>query len=178
MFSRRKFIGMGVAGAVVVVAAPKILTKELDVFRGPVGAPVSEPLSALRNPVTKSLLDRTLFIALHTAAPVSGEQCEHEAKYAGYERQRVARNHESWELLRHVDGSPYIANRHAVVWPQSLQNTIAYISHFSVGGNISGCNHMLFWGQIDFGYSFPLGLPVTLGTQLKFDKRALRLSFE
>lgn len=85
----------------------------------------------------------SLYIALHTADPSSGNQSTSEASYTGYSRVAVARSTSGWS----VSGNDY-SNVSAVTFGKATAGS-STVTHFSIGTSSTGSGQILLSGALD-----------------------------
>lgn len=82
-----------------------------------------------------------LYISLHTADPVGGDQTTNEVSYTGYARQAVARSSSGFSVTGRV-GS-LVAN---ASFPTDAGGTQGTVTHWAVGTLVSGTGKILGCG--------------------------------
>lgn len=85
-----------------------------------------------------SAANGNLYLSLHTATPVAGNQTTSEATYTSYARIALARDGSEWTVAAGV-----AENTNAQDWPQCTggANTI---THVGVGTDLAGAGNLLF----------------------------------
>ena len=88
----------------------------------------------------------TLYLALHTAAPVSGgPQTMNEANYTGYARIAVARSAEGWTVVG--NDSALVADQFFPA-ASNMTNLPQTGTHVSIGTAATGAGKILFTGPL------------------------------
>jgi hypothetical protein len=91
-----------------------------------------------------------LYISLHTANPVGGNQLTSEATYTNYARQFVDRSSAGWNLSQNGSGNWRVNNQTDIVFPAAGSGPQT-ITHVGVGTAASGAGVLLYIGTIADG---------------------------
>ena len=117
----------------------------------------------------------SLFVALHTADPLSGategaSQTNVEATYLGYSRVAVARTAGAWAVTTDAAGLTKVSPTAVISFPQATGGTNT-ITHFSVGTAVSGTGKILYAGTVSPNINVVAGVQpqLTTATQVTED---------
>ena len=104
----------------------------------------------------------SIYVALHTADPIAGDQQTSEANYTGYARKAVARTAGAWTTAAGASENT------AVLTFDPCTGGSNTITHFSLGVAVSGASLLLYTGTIS--------LAVTSGVTPEFAAGAIDLT--
>lgn len=85
----------------------------------------------------------SLYVSLHTATPMAGDQTTSEISYTGYAREAVSRDSGGWSIASGV-----VSNVASIYFGPMTGGTGGTATHFGIGTSLTGSGILLYSGPI------------------------------